>query len=414
MDLSLSSRGLRGIVDEKDFTFKVNGEPFSISTFRAQFLSPAVCRALASDPTLREFEINVPNGTSCFHLFLLLASGETITLPNSQATTFRSLCGALENTELPTLFSAGTATPETITSRLLLYPSDSDLAYACKHFASLDHKMLTFDILERLLSDDRLILTNEDALFKIVKGLIEFDDSFFPLLDYVKCEFLDQTSIADFCSLLSPSLLSSSVWESICWRLSLVVPLPQNQPELTIEFNPSRPFDGIFHSLFERYHKNPHLAGVIAVSAPDEQLSRGYECYDLIDSAPKGRKWWGTSNGNGPHYLRIDFKNFRVCPSRYSVKAHALSCTSGHFLRSWEFEGSHDAETWKSLDRQSDSGDLFGNDRVASYTLRGSEFFRYLQFRPVGVTSDNTHFFFLQQIEVFGSVDQKREGSDVP
>jgi hypothetical protein len=360
---------------------------------------------LSSDRTVREFEITVPNGTSCFDLFLLLASGETITLPQSRATAFRSICDALENSELPALLSVGAPTPETIISRLLVYPTDSDIAYACKHFDSLDHKMLTVDVLDRLLSDDRLTLTSEDALFKIVKGLIEFDYSFFSLLDRIKCEFLDQTCIADFCSLLSPSTLSFSVWESICRRLSLAVKVPPLYPHprgQVISFDSSRPFDGIFHSLFKQHAQNPHVAGAIAVSAADEQVSRGYECYDLIDSGPKQGKWWGTNNTDRPHDVTIDFKSFRVCPSGYSVKTHPACCTAGHFLVSWEFEGSHNAAEWHSLDGHSNSRDLVGNDRVASYDVHSTEFFRYLRFRPVGVTSNNSHHFFLQQIEVFG------------
>jgi hypothetical protein len=197
-------------------------------------------------------------------------------------------------------------------------------------------------------------------------------------------------------------------WESICRRLCLEVhPSLFNRrlripPERKINFESGKPFDGILFYLFEKCGRNPHHAGLITVSAPDEQPDRTSQCEDLISHESKAGKWWGTNNTNVPHYLQIDFKDMQICPSAYSVKAHNSSLSSGHFVMSWEFEGSTDGSTWQSLDRHFDCTDICQHDAVASYHISNSSVFRYLRFRMIGQNSNNSWRFFLQQIEVFG------------
>jgi hypothetical protein len=114
------------------------------------------------------------------------------------------------------------------------------------------------------------------------------------------------------------------------------------RPGRKIDFETGKPSDGILFYLFEKCGRNPHHAGLITISAPDEQTGRTFRCEDLISHESKTGKWWATNNTNFSHYLQIDFKDLQICPSAYSIKAHSSSWSRGHFVESWEFEGSVD------------------------------------------------------------------------
>jgi hypothetical protein len=169
-----------------------------------------------------------------------------------------------------------------------------------------------------------------------------------------------------------------------------------------IQFDPGKPFDGIFHYLFGKAGRNPHQSGLISVSAPDEQTSRTFNCEDLLSHESKAGKWWGTNSNNVPHYVQIDFKDMKICPSAYSVKAHSSTFAYAYFIQSWVFEGSVDGSSWQKLDEHSNSTDLGRNDAVASYNISTTALFRFVRFRSVGQATCSSWYFSLQQIEVFG------------
>jgi hypothetical protein len=416
VSMILSSRGLQNIIsDENDFTFKVNGQCFRMSTFQAQFISPSVSNLIRSDRTAKEIEIEIDIDISrrgaeeCFHHFLSLAKGKSITIASSEIDIFSKICFYLGNKELiELLFSNESPSLENIVFRLEMNLTDSDIGYACEHFISLDHSLFSVEILRILLSDSRLIIESEDWLLAILQTLISKDCSYDNLIDTIECQYLSQSKIVEFCELLNATSLSCLAWESICRRLCLEVhpsisnPRLRIAPERNLDFDSGKPFDGILFYLFEKCGRNPHHAGLITISAPDERTDRKFECPDLISYESKTGKWWATNNTNVPHYLRIDFKALQICPSAYSIKAHSSRWGNNSFVKSWEFEGSSDGSTWQCLDRHSNCTDLCRNDAVASYHISNSPVFRYLRFRMVGQNSSNDWQFSLQQIEIFG------------
>jgi hypothetical protein len=410
MSMILSSRGLQNIIsDENDFTFKVNGQCFKMSTFQAEFISPSVSNVVRSDGTVKEIEISIRGAEECFHHFVSLAKGKSITIPSSQLHIFSKICVDLGNKELlELLFSNEPLSLENIAFRLEQNATDSNIEYACEHFISLNHSLFSVEILRILLTDSRIIIESEDWLLEVLQSLISKDCSYENLIDTIECQYLSQSQIVEFCEILNPNSLNCIAWESICRRLCLEVHPSISNPRLriprgiNIEMDSRKPFDGILFYLFGKCGRNPHHAGLITVSAPDEQTGGKFQCEDLISHESKTGKWWGTNNNNVSHYLQIDFKNLQICPSAYSIKSPNSSWSSGYFVKSWEFEGSSDGSIWQSLDRHSNCNDLCQNDVVASYHISNSPVFRYLRFRMVGQSSSNNWQFSLQQFEVFG------------
>jgi hypothetical protein len=291
---------------------------------------------------------------------------------------------------------------------LTAWMRDSDIGFGCENFEQLDHSSLSIDILEKLLSDFRLKIPSEDWLFEILEGLIFQNESFVILLDYIECEYLSSESISRFVSLISIENLSYAIWSSICHRLQLSVspeisnPRLKTPPELNVQLDESHPFEGIFAHLWSKCGQNPHNAGLIFISANDESNQPKFGCHDLISHESKAGKWWGTNSKKIEHFVKIDLKDLRLCPSAYSVKTHNTSWSPGYFLRSWRFEGSNDDSNWELLHSQTNSTALNGNDKEASFEFSSSSTFRFLRFVMTGQNSNGDHQFSLQNLEVFG------------
>jgi hypothetical protein len=402
----LSSRGLKNINEnEKTFVFHVNGQQFHSSTFAAQFISPTISRSLRADPTLTKFAVETPGANECFHYFLSLCKGDSIVVEKSLIWRFAAVCRELGNDELLSIILANEPiSPDNIADRLLANGTDSDFEFGCSHFCSLNHSLLSVDILWRLLNDPRLRIESEDWLFGILDSLIARDSSFFILLDCLEIQYLSVSSISHFISHISIESLNSQLWSSICRRLSLSVSPSISNPRLTIpagidaKLNRTRPFEGVFHHLWTECGRNPHLAGLIEISAPDERSDRMFQCYDLISHESKSGKWWGMNDANKAHYVQIDFKDLRICPSAYSVKVHnAIWGNNNYFLRSWRFEGSNNGSDWSVVDSHTDSSDLRQNDKEMSFEFSSSSSFRFLRFLKVGADwSGDYHLFFYE------------------
>jgi hypothetical protein len=192
-------------------------------------------------------------------------------------------------------------------------------------------------------------------------------------------------------------------------RLILSVSPSAANPRLRrqiIAVDRSRPFDGIFCSLWKSCGENPHLAGLIAISAVDERSNTTFECHDLISDASKSGKWWATEPSQIDHFVQIDFKDYRIRPSGYSVKVHNSSWSSSAFLKSWRFEGSNDGTSWAVLDSHTDSSELSENDREISFEFESSSQFRFVRFLMVGGDSLGYRRLSLQRLEVFGELTQ--------
>jgi hypothetical protein len=402
----LSSRGLKNIVcDDSTFAFKVNGQEFEISKFRAQFISPAVSRSLSSDPTQSSFTIEVPNGIECFETILSLCEGNSVSIERSCVFEFGAVCRALGNEELIGLVIGNDEVSiSNVGLRLSLSITDSDVGFACEHFISLDHSSLPVSVLERLLADKRLKIVSEDWLLKVIEDRIRSDASLIGLLGYIECIYLGAEGMSAFLSLISIESMSSLVWSSLCRRLQLPVSTSDANPRAmryAVPLNPDRRFDGVFAYLWRQCGQNPHTAGLVAISANDEQFNCTLPRHKLISDSSKQGTYWGTNDTEVDHYVKIDLKSFRLVPPGYSVKSPG-SAWGTPFVRSWRFEGSNDDLGWEVLDRHTRSNELTGHDKEASFGISTTTEFRFLRFIQTCPHSHGENYFSLQRLEIFG------------
>jgi hypothetical protein len=163
----------------------------------------------------------------------------------------------------------------------------------------------------------------------------------------------------------------------------------------------------IFHKLSQECKGNPHLSGKVKVTANDQASNRQFQAHDLIYETDKSGKWWATNNTAIDHYIKFEFPSSRICPSGYSLKAHNVSWSrGGDFIQSWRFEGSNDDSGWTTLDTQNGSDGIAGNDKAAFFPISTMQPYRFLRIITGSPTSSGCHQLSMQQIEVFGRVDQ--------
>jgi hypothetical protein len=385
----------------------VNGHEFEISKFKAQFISPAVSRILSLDPTQCSFEIDIPGAVDYFESISSLCNGQTVSIDQSLGCGFGAFCQALENDELIKLAIGND--PVSISNvgwRLSLSITDSDIGFACEHFGSLDHSSLPAIVLELLLADARLTIESEDWLLGVVENRVSGDGSLIRLLDSIQCEYLSATGISTLLSMITPESISSPVWSSICRRLQVPISHKTSNPrvpEICIVLDRTRRFDGVFAHLWRKCGRNPHSAGLIAISVNTEDPKWKVACHDIIAPKAQESSRLVSSDGAVDHYVKIDLKDLRLVPSGYSVKALPQAWDKTiKVARSWRFEGSVDDSIWETLDRHTDSDELAMKDREASFQIYTVTEFRFLRIIMAGMNSQGIRLLGLQRFEVFG------------
>jgi hypothetical protein len=88
-------------------------------------------------------------------------------------------------------------------------------------------ELALFDVetLCEILSDEQIVVENEDSLFEIIVNL---GSDYYCLFDYLRFEYLNVSNISRFIEMIDLSSLSSKMWSSLCVRLKSVSTFPLN------------------------------------------------------------------------------------------------------------------------------------------------------------------------------------------
>jgi hypothetical protein len=158
--------------------------------------------------TIEEFVIGTADPNHYFGHFLAfgLSFGGDLVLERDEVSFFQSICRELGNYELfALLFDNIGANPggrPWVTSLHFLSGVESihefDVSVISSHFyefsdSSFDN--LSPTVLEAILRDDHLVVRSEDSLFDIIHGLASRDSKYFPLVEFVRFEYLSAVSM---------------------------------------------------------------------------------------------------------------------------------------------------------------------------------------------------------------------------
>jgi hypothetical protein len=297
--------------------------------------------------------------------------------------------------------------------RALGIDAAAEIAYAASHLVKIDTEVLKgldLPLLREIFESDKLQIRNESWLFRFVCSLIEErGDEYRELLNSVLFEFLSDVEMATFLRLISIEDITGKMWVSLARRLCLSVQTDMTKSERTKRgfsvLHDKRedfpftgdPFDGIFGHLTKRCG---HLceSGIIAVSSSGNVSMPPNQ---LIDNTFNGY-WYSCNVPNS--WVMIDFGRFRLKPSAYTLRTGRFDQNSVEHLRSWVLEGSYDALNWSELDRQKNSPDLNGDFKTKTWPCKELVAFRYIRLRQTAKNHHNSHFLFLNNIELFGTM----------
>ena len=107
----------------------------------------------------------------------------------------------------------------------------------------------------------------------------ESDDEYYSLLKYIRFEFMDSDHALAFMDAIYPSRIDSVLWESLT-RFVLSSLKTKSVRDEVFEYDSSSPMKGIFSHLREKCGGNPHLKGVIEVTASSTSWN---QCYNALD-----------------------------------------------------------------------------------------------------------------------------------
>jgi hypothetical protein len=211
----------------------------------ADFLSPRVSSLLSKDETIREFHLNTQDPDHRFGRFLSLGYGCEVAFEDGDLHFVRSICRELLNSELFQLTFEGTDGEIENHELFVRFAFSSEMgevtgddlklmASRFWEFSVSDLEHLSVEVLGGILSEGELLLNDEDSLFEVIYRVASRDLSYFPLLEFVRFEFLSDRCIQIAFEFLSRSFefVTRGIWDSLGRRLTLSA----NPPRLPRRF----------------------------------------------------------------------------------------------------------------------------------------------------------------------------------
>jgi hypothetical protein len=286
---------------------------------------------------------------------------------------------------------------------------DRAIEFLSSHFYEIDSSFLNglpISIIVRIVSNPSIQIESEDSLLQMIRCQLETHSDFHELLSFVRFEFVSVESIKDFISWsfeyfeCFETFLSLSLWTAICGRLCLSVDAKPQSERYCVKskhFVPksSSPLAGIIAYLTSTHCGNVHDQGIVNVSG--STTCGSYVAKNAVDLLTDS----SFKSLNEPNqWLCYDFKDRKVRPTHYSIRAHS----SNHYLRSWIFEGSMDGSTWTELDRHTDDESTNSNHPIGTFSISKGCESRFLRLRQTGISAYGQHYLILFGLEIFGDL----------
>lgn len=399
---------------EKDFSFIVSGSIYRCNRFFADLISPRVAQMHRNDPTAFQFIIKVPDKGSYFTYFLKLAHGETVKIGHNALQYVLKIASELGNVSiLKSIYDQDQRdiTVDTVIQLICEKKSygldyKKEYKFAVNHFSDIPLKSVLqadLDTISNILSDDDLVIDNEDWLYNLIRQIIkEKGQDYKLLLGCLLFEYMTPNAMSSFVSIVNYEDISGKLWQNLKRRLVLSVQSPgpslrYTKKDKTFEIDPSDPFNGICASLNDECNGNAHEKGIISLTSSSIGINQPCQ---VIDYGWEGD--WGTKNKPNS-WLMFDFNDYLVELTGYSLMSIPSSVNNTH-PRSWVVEASNDLENWDVLDKREMNNDLNGKNKVKCFAFRRSDGYRYVRIKQTDLNHSHNNYFAISQMELFGSI----------
>ena len=403
----------------EDFSFIVNGEEFKTSMLISDLLSPKICQIQSNDPTFCVFYIDTQSKGNFSNILNLLNFNqnpipenelpfvlEVIKIIGNESIEYHDQSKPIEITvdNVFSLIQQHEDFPSFYFKRL-----SDEIDFISSHFSEIceDHieelKTLHLETLMRILSNSKLQLLNEDQLLTFVNSLYSENSMYSILYEYVYFINSSAEVIAAFVDVYDVNDISAATWARICRRLKQEVQ-PEMQEEryklkgINFEYSEGNHFSGILNHLKNKSSGNiSNAVNFSASSIYSDCVPQNLVLYD--DQS----KFFHTHDKSGS-WVCLDFKELRVCPTKYSIRTDPRYGENNYHLKSWVIQVSNDNNSWKTIDEQKDCPHLNGQGLVYTFTIKNKmdETYQYIRLLQTGTNWHNDNYLIFGSFEIFG------------
>ena len=217
---------------ENDFSFIINEKIYNTNKFVASILSPKISRLLQENMNISYFRINT-EFEGDFNQLIQYGEMKEINIKEEENQYFRSIMKELGNINEFLRFSKelqDDISYENVFKRIQLKTElhsnfDEEITFISSNFHDFCDKYpkeifdLDVNIIEQIISNNKLKILNEKELFDIVLTFYIKSKEYSILFSYINFLNLPRKCIQEFKEKFDINDLNISIWENICSRL---------------------------------------------------------------------------------------------------------------------------------------------------------------------------------------------------
>ena len=409
-------KNLRFQTYENDFTFLfADGSKYMCPRFIADFVSPKIAQLHGFDVTYDVYQMDSDHDKEQFQSFMKLILDENVR--NEDAQSFIMYAKELGNVELVELFEKeleNKITIDNVWTRIDLKMSlhmnmSEEMDFLASHFSIAKTKIAekSFDVIYSILSSPELRLEDEDELYVFVRDLVAKDSTWFTPFELIDFSTLSKHSISDFIDFSSMFEISvnSFLWRKVCERMLIAERLPATRLEKRYEsdgdskeiaYDKVNPLNGIVSHLSEEFGGNAARCGAIDVLSSSCMSNHkpenifDYDSQNYFESQPRRYQW-----------IIIDFKNFRVSPTKYTLG----TVEGASAPKTWVLDGSIDGEKWTLIDKRRDVKALRKHNANVMLKTIHQPLVRFIRLRQQSSHSGSNKL-TVRALELFGTLEE--------
>ena len=400
---------------KKDFSFIINGKIYKTNSYVANILSPNISKMYAKNMKQRYYEIDTEyNGD--FNRIIEYGEMKMVHIDDNEKPFFLNILKQLGNHDEYFLYNKEfqeKISYDNVIERIQIKKAldmnfDEEVDFISSNFHDFNtkyiDKMFTLDVnsVERIISNDKLNLHDEEELFNFILKLYTKSKKYSILFSYVIFMNLSTESIQKFHQNFDINDINDSIWKNIFCRLEQNISFESKMAykELHQEFlnyRYGKRYDHIIQHLNEQCHGNVHSQNIIHISS--SSVGNGdYKVENIIESDNEND--FGTKDQTNS-WIQFDFKETKVLVDCYTLKTFNGFKNCAH-LKNWIIEVSNDGQTYHEIDRHENCDLLNGNLKVVSFTVSYSTPQRFIRLRQIGRNWLDNDCLFINQIEFSG------------
>ena len=401
---------------EKDFSFIVNDQIYKTNSIVAAILSPRISKLLDENMKISYYKIN-PKYDGDFNRIIEYGNMKTLSIKEDENQYFENVMRELGNTN--ELFRFNKFFQEDIAYENVIeriqkkrehnINFDEEISFISSNFCDFHAKYpeaifaLDIDIVEQIISNEKLRLSDEEELYDIILQLYIKSNKYSPLFAYVIFINLSSESIVKFKEIFDINDINKSIWENICCRLEQDISKESketyknsHQEFLNNRYYHKR-YEHIIQHLRDECQGNVHTQNIITITSSQVRGDnrRAENTVEQDDN-----KILATHN-IANSWIQFDFKERKVLLDSYTLKTINGNENSEH-LKSWILEVSNDGKNYTEIDRHENCDLLRGPLKTQTFKVSYTTPQRFIRLTQTDLNWHGDNDLRINQIEFSG------------